>query len=290
MNSYADRLAAEMAPLLPDDVEVTNAQGLIVIERGTARAMYRPTAGDRRRAVTLSDARDALTVAARYLAGEIPKYRESFQAPARELVEILTNAGGMYAPTSPPAPPVTMDQRVVVVDRHHYLSGEEGTVIRPEPDGLDRVRVNFPDPKAPELPETWHAVERSALRPVPVKGERREWSADHIDAGHRFDVGDRFQGGPYAGQFILYHVGRYGVGVGEVGEVAKFSHVVGPDEDEATTGATPAVVEPPRVPSKAAAAERLAERVDTLLATLDPQQRGYDSVVAALALYRGAPE
>lgn len=290
MNSYADRLAAEMAPLLPDDVEVTNAQGLIVIERGTARAMYRPTAGDRRRAVTLSDARDALTVAARYLSGEIPKYQERFHAPARELVEILTRAGGMYAPTPPPDPAVTMNQRVIVVDRHHYLSGEEGTVIRPEPDPLDRVRVNFPDPLAPLLPESWHSVERSALRPVPVKGERREWNADHIDAGHRFDVGDRFQGGPYAGQFILYHVGRYGVGVGEVGEVAKFSHVVGPDEDEATTGATPAVVEPPRVPSKAAAAERLADRVAALLSVLDRKHQHHDEVSAALALYHGAPE
>jgi hypothetical protein len=159
MNSYANRFAVAMAPLLPDDVEVIEASGLIVIQRGTANiAMWPPSTPDKRAAVSFEQARTLIRDAAARLAGEIPKYREVFRPPARELVEILRTA-----------------------------------------------------------------------------------AAD-------------------------------------------------PNEDEATTGATPAVVEPPRITSRAAAAERLADHVAELLSVLDRKHQHHDEVSAALALYRGAPE
>lgn len=87
--SYADRFANELSSLLPDDVEVSADPSMIVISRGTASVPMFMPGGDRRHRVKTSEARAFLADAARKLSGEIPKYREQFKAPSRELVGIL---------------------------------------------------------------------------------------------------------------------------------------------------------------------------------------------------------
>lgn len=91
--TYADRLAAEIASRLPEDVDVRNWQGTLVFERGNARTLASPRYGkDKRRAVTEEDTRDALRIAASRLAGDAPLFRPEFVQPARELVDILRTA------------------------------------------------------------------------------------------------------------------------------------------------------------------------------------------------------
>lgn len=100
--SYDDRFASELSSLLPDDVEVSADHGMIVITRGAASVPMFTPGGDRRRSVETSEARAFLADAARKLSREIPKYREQFKAPARDLVEILRHAADAVAPVTTP--------------------------------------------------------------------------------------------------------------------------------------------------------------------------------------------
>lgn len=90
--TYAQRFADAIAPTLPEDVTVVESYGLVVIERGNASTTFTPSARDRRAAVSLSDVREALEISASRLSRDIPHYREAFQAPARDLVDILRAA------------------------------------------------------------------------------------------------------------------------------------------------------------------------------------------------------
>lgn len=90
MATYADRYAGALAAALGDDVAVTNAQGIIVIELRGARVTISPPENvDRRGPVSGTQVRDGLASAARKLSAEIPRYRESFREPARILAEYL---------------------------------------------------------------------------------------------------------------------------------------------------------------------------------------------------------
>lgn len=91
--TYATRLASALAAALPDDVTVTDSQGLLIIERGDARATVWPPSGDKRRAVAARDVADVRRWAADSLARGIPHYVPRFVQPARELVAILRAVG-----------------------------------------------------------------------------------------------------------------------------------------------------------------------------------------------------
>jgi hypothetical protein len=86
---YSTRLASALAAALPDDVTVTDSQGLLVIVRGNASAHVWPPSGDKRRAITSRDVDDVRRWAANSLARDVEHYVPRFVAPARELVAIL---------------------------------------------------------------------------------------------------------------------------------------------------------------------------------------------------------
>lgn len=87
--TYADRLADALAERYGEAVTVTNSQGMLVLQRGNARATAMPTGRDKRRAVTADDVDAVAAGAASRLARDISHFRPEFVAPARELVAIL---------------------------------------------------------------------------------------------------------------------------------------------------------------------------------------------------------
>lgn len=102
---------------------------------------------------------------------------------------------------------VTEGQAVIVTDRRHYLSYEEGRVVRATPDKFNRVRVIFPnaDRSGAQRPgQEWHAVELDVLGAMPSPGERYEWADRNNTSRVPFTVGERFaRGHMYAGLFRI---------------------------------------------------------------------------------------
>jgi len=148
---------------------------------------------------------------------------------------------------------VTEGQDVVVTDRRHFLSYEEGVVTRAKPDADGRVRVHFPTVKGEaQNPDDWRAVELSVLGAVPHAGERYEWHDRNNSSRTPFTVGERFPYGHprWAGLFPIladdatpWELRQGHSGIVSAAEVAKFATRL-PDDD-GTTSATPAEVSKP---------------------------------------------
>lgn len=100
---------------------------------------------------------------------------------------------------------VTLGQAVIVTDRRHPLSYEEGTVFRAAPDGHGRIRVHFPQIEGePQPNNSWHAIELEILGAMPSPGERYEWADRNNASRVPFTVGERFpRNHRYAGLFAL---------------------------------------------------------------------------------------
>lgn len=163
---------------------------------------------------------------------------------------------------------VTEGQAVIVTDRRHPLSYEEGTVVRPEPDDLGRVRVHFRTIHgALQRADDWQAVELEVLAAMPSPGERYEWTDRNNSSRVPFTVGERFQRGHrYAGLFRVMSDDATPTerrdghsSIASAAEIAKFA-------DPVTTPA------PPLVP--ASLAERMRDWADAGCPRPWPQDPG----------------
>jgi hypothetical protein len=146
----------------------------------------------------------------------------------------------------------TEGQPVVVIERRHPLAYEEGTVNRPGPDSLGRVRVDFVVQGGDNgSGKTWTAIEREALAPVPQIGERRRWRRDYR-AG-LYGLGPFTLASRSTEEGRVYTV-RYDAswadGIASASELARFSDIYAePDgAEDGTVPARRAEVEPPRNP------------------------------------------
>lgn len=152
----------------------------------------------------------------------------------------------------------TEGQPVVVTERRHPLAYEEGTVNRPGPDSLGRVRVDFVVSGGDNgSGKTWTAIEREALAPVPQIGERRRWRRDYR-AG-LYGLGPFTLASRSTEEGRVYTV-RYDAswadGIASASELARFSDLyTEPDgAEDGTTGEARVVVVSPRGYGKGAAA------------------------------------